>query len=81
MQTIVLERGINISVNGKTFNNVIWTQLSLSYDIFGSFTGFAVYDYFTPEDVGIIKVRTEIPDLGSGFDFSACSDLVDYKIT
>lgn len=67
-----------MTVQGKTYNNVIHTRLVLTYDVYGSTLDAMAYDYFTAKGIGIIKVRSEGLTLLSGF--SACSDLIDYSI-
>ncbi|HWI92068.1 MAG TPA: hypothetical protein VNT20_12380 [Flavisolibacter sp.] len=78
IQTTIVERNITMTVAGKTYNNVIHTQLILTYDIFGTDFDAMMYDYFTAKGIGVIKVRSEGLSLLSGF--KACSDLIDYSI-
>jgi hypothetical protein len=78
IQTTIVERNISMSVQGKTYSNVIHTRLVLSYDVYGQSLDGMAYDYFTARGIGIIKVRSEGLSLLSGF--SACSDLIDYSI-
>jgi hypothetical protein len=78
IQTIIVERNINMTVGGKSFNNVIHTRLIWSYDILGTVMEVMSYDYFIAKGVGIIKVRSEGQNLLSGF--KACYDLIDYSI-
>lgn len=78
IQTTIVERNITMTVAGKSYSNVIHTQLILTYDIFGTSLDAMMYDYFTAKGVGVIKVRSEGLSLISGF--KACSDLIDYSI-
>ena len=77
---IIVEKGISLTVAGKTFNNVIHSQIELQYElsIFGTVT-FATYDYFVAKDVGIIRIETNgDPILAPGVN--AISDLIEYSI-
>ena len=78
IQTTIKERNITMTVAGKSYNNVIHTELIWTYDIFGTAMDAMQYDYYIAKDVGIIKVRSEGLTLLSGF--RACTDLIDYSI-
>lgn len=78
IKTTIKERGISMIVEGKTYTNVIHTELVLSYDLFGIILDFGSYDYYVSKGVGIIKVRTEVASFGVAF--SACTNLIDHKI-
>ncbi|MGZ3752484.1 MAG: hypothetical protein ACXVB0_25075 [Mucilaginibacter sp.] len=59
-QTIntIMEKDITKTVNGKTFNNVIHTQLDLQYDFGAGFESIAVYDVYLAKGVGMIQIET-----------------------
>jgi hypothetical protein len=78
IQTTIMERNITMTVAGKTYNNVMHTQLVWTYDMFGTLIDAMSYDYFIAKGVGIIKVRSHGLTLLSGFE--ACTDLIDYSI-
>jgi len=74
MKTTIVQKNLTMIVQGKTYSNVIHSNMLLSYNIFGSIIEFGTYDYFTAKGVGIIKIRS---DFGV---FQSCSDLVDHLI-
>lgn len=78
----IMERGISLTVNGKTFNNVIHTQGNLVYDIPGLGTlNSATYDYYVAKGVGIIRVIAAVGDASiTGATVHSTTDLVDYSI-
>ncbi|HEX6914374.1 MAG TPA: hypothetical protein VF145_03995, partial [Chitinophagaceae bacterium] len=78
IKTTIIEKGITMTVAGKSYSNVIHTRLELIYDVFGTMTPSGSYDYFIAKGVGIIKIRSDIGMFG--MTFQACSDLVDYSI-
>jgi hypothetical protein len=78
IKTTIVERNKTMTVEGKTYNNVIHTNLLFSYNIFGDILEFASYDYFIAKGVGIIKVRTEINNFG--ISLKACTNLLAYSI-
>lgn len=76
----IVERDLSMTVQGKTYKNVIHTQVNLKYDIFGvDVMSFMFYDYYVAKGVGIIKIVSEgDPDMAPGVD--AVSELVEYSI-
>lgn len=78
IETTIMERNITMTVAGKSYQDVIHTQLVWTYEIFGQAIDAMQYDYFTAKGVGIIKIRSTGLTLLSGFQ--ACTDLVDYSI-
>lgn len=76
----ILETGISRSVSGKTFNNVIHTQVSLQYD-YGIGKGFesaGTYDFFVAKNVGVIETDTNLSTFG--FTLSSITVLTEYLI-
>ena len=73
--TTIVEKGLTVTIAGKTYTNVIHTNLELAYDITGPI-GF--YDFYIAKGVGIIRIRAELDTFG--FIYTSCSDLVDYDI-
>jgi hypothetical protein len=78
IRTSIEEKGIAMTVGGKSYSNIIHTKLVLLYDIFGSITEFGSYDYFIAKGIGIIKVRSELGIFGT--QFKSTTDLIDYSI-
>jgi len=76
----VLEKGISLTVAGKTYNDVIHTQVELQYDMpgFGSLT-FITYDYFVAKNIGVIRILS-VGDPLYGAGINTTTDLVDYSI-
>jgi hypothetical protein len=56
----IKEKNITKVVNGKTFNNVLHTQVSLQYDFGAGFQDVAVYDIYLAKGVGLIENDTSI---------------------
>ena len=56
----IKEKNITKVVNGKTFNNVIHTQVDLQYDLGTGFQSVAVYDIYLAKGVGMIENDTSI---------------------
>ncbi|MDO3628507.1 hypothetical protein [Mucilaginibacter sp. BT774] len=56
----IKEKGITKVVNGKTFNNVIHTQIDLQYDLGTGFQSVAVYDIYLAKGVGMIENDTSV---------------------
>jgi hypothetical protein len=78
----IMERGITLTVAGKSYNNVIHTQENLTYDIpgFGTLNS-ATYDYYVAKGVGIIRVLAAVGDASvTGTVVHTTTDLVDYSI-
>lgn len=74
----IIERGISVTVNGKTYTNVIHTRLHMAYDILGTITDATDYDFYVAKGVGIVQVRTLLDFLG--VTIPALNYLVDYNI-
>jgi hypothetical protein len=74
--TTILEKGLTMTVEGKTYTNVIHTFIDFQYDIAGSNMPYAEYEFYIAKDIGIIKTRG---DIGPGL-LKTCSNLVDHHI-
>jgi len=77
-KTTIVERGITVTIAGKTYNNVIHTKLDWSYDIMGTIFDLSDYDFYIAKNVGVIRIRTVIN--GFGTFIQDCKDLVEYHI-
>ena len=75
MVNTIKEKNTTKVVNGKTFTNVIHTQVDLQYDLGGGFQSVAVYDIYLAKGVGMIESDTSIQ--GSPYDVST---LTSYSI-
>ena len=78
IRTTIMERGITHTVEGKTYKDVIRTQLELHYDIMGTVMKVATYDYYVAKGVGIVRVRTFID--GAGMNFTSSGNLLEYQV-
>lgn len=52
----MMERNITKTVEGKTFKNVMHTQIELQYNLSGTFESFGNYDYYIAKGVGLIEL-------------------------
>lgn len=60
MVNTIKEKNISRTVNGKTFNNVIHTQVDLQYDLGTGFQSVATYDIYLAKGVGMIENDTSV---------------------
>ncbi len=60
MVSTVKEVNVSKVVNGKTFNNVIHTQVDLQYNLGSGFQSTSVYDIYLAKGVGMIENDTSI---------------------
>jgi hypothetical protein len=76
----VLEKGITVVVEGKTYKDVIHTQIELQYElpVFGILT-FATYDYYVAKNVGIIRILSQGDEVYGG-GITSDMTLVQYSI-
>lgn len=56
----IKEKGITKVVNGKTFTDVIHTQVDLQYNLGSGFTSTALYDFYLAKGVGMIETDTSV---------------------
>jgi hypothetical protein len=56
----IKEKGISKVVNGKTFTDVIHTQVDLQYNLGSGFTSTALYDFYLAKGVGMIETDTSV---------------------
>ncbi|HTI59539.1 hypothetical protein [Mucilaginibacter sp.] len=65
-QTIntIIEAGATKTVNGKSYDNVIHTQVTLQYNVGGGFETAAVYDVYMARGVGMIEMDSSVGGLG-----------------
>lgn len=71
----VLERGINKTILGKTYNNVIHSKLELQSKIGGAFATVFTFDFYVAKNIGVIAVYTSY----DGTQLSK-SELINYNI-
>jgi hypothetical protein len=76
----IIARGLTETVKGKTYNDVIHSQVLLQYDlpVFG-LTTFVTYDYYVAKNVGIIKIEAIGDDLFGG-GAESLVELTEYTI-
>ena len=76
----ILEKGVSLTVGGKSYNNVIHSQIQLEYDfpLVGRMPAIA-YDYYVAKGVGVIRIEsTGDAILAPGVHTIA--DLTEYSI-
>lgn len=56
----VKEKGITKVVNGKTYTDVLHTQVDLQYNLGLGFTSTAIYDFYLAKGVGMIETDTSV---------------------
>lgn len=78
VKTTIVEKNIQVSANGQTFNNVVHTRLDLSTTVFGSNLQLGAYDFFISKGVGIVRIRENVGAFGSNTISS--STLTEYHI-
>ena len=61
-KTVNTIKEVNVTkvVNGKTFTNVIHTQVDLQYNLGTGFQSVAVYDFYLAKGVGMIETDTSV---------------------
>jgi hypothetical protein len=76
---VVLEKNISLTIEGKTFKNVIHTQVELQYEVPGfGFMTFITYDNYIAKDIGIIRIDALSDAMMGGVH--STSDLIEYSI-
>ncbi|RYU86894.1 hypothetical protein EWM62_17240 [Mucilaginibacter terrigena] len=70
----IIEKDITKVVLGKTYKNVIHTQLIVQYDMGSGFEDFGTYDYYLAKGIGLLETDTNL--LG----IVATSKLLNYTI-
>ena len=73
-QNTIVAKGLTLSIEGKTYTDVIQTSIVFSYVIAGSTIPYAEYEYYVGKNVGIVRTRA---DLGV---MQTCSNLVDHHV-
>jgi hypothetical protein len=68
----IKEKNITKVVNGKTFANVIHTQVDLQYDLGTGFQSVAVYDFYLAKGVGMIETDTSVS--GTAYEVETITD-------
>lgn len=70
----IIEKGITKVVSGKTFTDVIHTQMDLQYDYGAGFTHVQTVDFYVAKGVGIIETDSDIQG------FKSQTLLIEYSI-
>ena len=65
----------DMTVNGKTYHNVIHTQVKLQYDLGKGFETVAIYDFYLAKGVGMIEA-----DTSSGTTLIESETLASYSV-
>jgi len=74
----VIEKGVSINLNNKTYANVIHTRLHMSFDVLGTIVDVGYYDFYVAKGIGIVQVRTHLDFMGT--TIQSLISLVDYHI-
>ncbi|AXY75006.1 hypothetical protein D3H65_13875 [Paraflavitalea soli] len=78
---LVLEKGIIMTVEGKTYTDVMHTVVQLQYELPGvGLVPLTDYDYYVAKNIGIIKIKTIADDPMGGGDIRTEMNLVEYSI-
>lgn len=70
----IIEKGISKTVGGKTFTNVIHSQVELQYDYGTGFSTALTYDNYCAKGVGLIEIDS------NGEGIAVTETLFDYSI-
>lgn len=70
----IIEKDISKVVLGKTYKNVIHTQVIIQYNFGSGFEDFGTYDYYLAKGVGLLETDTSL------FGITATSKLLKYSI-
>jgi hypothetical protein len=74
----IVERGITVVVEGKTYTNVIHTELKMTYDIMGTLMPATDYHFYTAKGVGIVKIHSLLTLFSANLPY--LNSLVDHQI-
>lgn len=75
----IVEKGISLTVNNKSYSDVIHSQILLQYVILGDTMTFTTYDFYIAKGVGIVRtISNGDPIWGGGI--STTTDLMEYSI-
>ncbi|QHS54472.1 hypothetical protein GWR56_02535 [Mucilaginibacter sp. 14171R-50] len=70
----IIEKDVTKVVLGKTYKNVVHTQIIIQYDLGAGFEDFGTYDYYLAKGVGLVETDTNF------FGLVATSKLLSYSI-
>jgi len=77
----IVEKLATYTVQGETYTDVIHTQYVMSYNLLGTYTDFATYNFYFAKGKGIIRIKSVLEDvLGTGDGLTATQELIDYGI-
>ena len=71
----IKEKNVTKTVSGKSYANVIHTQVVLQYDVGSGYETYATYDIYLAKGIGMIEIDTVIPG-----GFSEKQTLTSYTI-
>lgn len=80
VKTTVIEKGISVSLNGKSYSSVYHTRMDVSINPLGAPTNIGHYDFYIAKGVGIIRIRAELGGGFSGPSTKTDTELTDYSI-
>ncbi|MDI3320496.1 hypothetical protein [Pinibacter soli] len=77
----IVEKNITKQIQGKTYTNVTHSRVSLSYIVpgFGELT-LAIYEFYIANNIGIVKVDSQVLDGFGNQTGSVISELTEYSI-
>ena len=77
----IVEKLDTYSVQGQTYSDVIHSQYVIAYNLLGTYTNFATYDFYFAKGKGIVRIKSVVLDLlGTGSNVESTQELVDYSI-
>ncbi len=77
----IIKKGINFTVNGTEFKDVIHTEFKIQYKFqTDDFEDFAIYNYYIARGVGIIQVNAFLPSFFGSGDIRSETKLKTHKI-
>jgi hypothetical protein len=75
IKTTIVDKGINKTVLGKDFNNVIQSKIELSFKVNGTYVPASSVDFYAAKGIGIIGIYSK-----AGNDVIFKSELFNYTI-
>lgn len=74
----IKERDLTLTVQGKTYKEVIHSSVVLSYDILGTIMSFGGYEFYVAKNIGVVKLESIVGFPGAST--TIVQELVDYTI-
>ena len=78
-KTTIVAKDLTVTVEGKTYTDVIQTHIDISYNVLGQVSDYGGYDYYMAKGIGFIKIRT-LTNVNGVSVVQSCLNLSDYTI-